>query len=405
MHNALMRYNHNYNYKQNNYYYNHNNIFMIYFDTKNIAIDEIYCPEYSFYMSIEDNKKIMRDAHKHFKINNMKNINATPRMLFSKETNKNTYPILGKEFKLTITTLIYYENLNVLFAIVKLKKNWTCLPFPYILLMNAKDNDRVINNLFINEIVQKTEPKSYIEYSYNTEFKINVKLGMTIQKRFIKDINMNESIINPGTIMTDHNISRQSNIKFNIIKHTNYDDSPCINENILSINENSPGANPGASPNPDVSPNPNPNPHINENILSINESQDEEIIISPIIAANPINNVNPIIISKEIKTHGETNAKEISLEDDDDYSTKSMYSSKTRFIVNKQDTIKSVHKTHDDYDKEIAIKFSRPKIKSKLHCVNDEILILPDNQKVIKGPRGGCYIYTGGKKKYIANKK
>ena len=44
-------------------------------------------------------------------------------------------------------------------------------------------------------------------------------------------------------------------------------------------------------------------------------------------------------------------------------------------------------------------------LDSKLHCVNDEILILPDNQKVIKGPRGGCYIYTGGKKKYIANKK
>jgi hypothetical protein len=324
---------------------------MIYYDIKEISIDEIECPEYSFYISVEDNKKLLQDARKIFKLANMKHIIMNPRMLFSTETNKKTYPILGKEFKLTIIKLIHYSG--ILFAIVKLKKNWTCMPFPYLLLLGSPSEcDKFINTIFINDLVQIQEQEqkqiqrqdqhNVIYETYNTEIKINVKLGLVCQRK---------EIINQSKLFDKEN-------------HDNVASSndECINEEIL------------------------PCTYEQDNNSIIIESDDE--IMLPDTCIKP---------KTPIDQNNKTNEP------------RNNYTSKPRFVVNKsqdESTIRAVHKTHEDYDKEIANKFSSPKIKSKLHSCEDEILILPDAKpKIFKGPRGGSYITIAGKKKYIPNKR
>jgi len=64
---------------------------------------------------------------------------------------KNTTDILGKEFKISLQELIYNPKSNNLYATVKLKKNWTCIPIPHIMISNNSklefDNNSLVNNI------------------------------------------------------------------------------------------------------------------------------------------------------------------------------------------------------------------------------------------------------------------
>ena len=323
---------------------------------------------YSFYISESDHKNILRIACKKF---NIKNINMmgipVPKMIYSKESGKNTYNILGKEFKLTINSLIYYPEHNVLFALIKLKKNWTCQTIPHIVLLDSGISENIINYKYINEIV--LDKRTFLEYKYSSDYIINVKIGAEVipEVIYIKQ--------------EDIDLKQQMPLKAKEQQHKNMIASQFINQSLYTKNN---GLNDSQSSDDKVG-------YIKED-----SSCSDGIPAIKNISAIPDNNDN-IINSQETLDYNA--GKDIT-------NTKSI-----KYIISPN--LRKIYNTHRfDNDEQNALseveainnKFCKKYTTHINDQPNEEIIIMPD-YNIVKGPRGGNYIYVDGKKKYISAKK